>query len=59
MKKATYFIVICEEIDMFNGKVIHINEKAKNLEDAYSIMLRNICKYPNAEWHLCPAQVVY
>lgn len=50
--ESSYFIVTCEEMDMFDGKIIHINQKAKNIEEVHKIVTNNINKYPLAHWEL-------
>lgn len=47
-----YYIVICQEIDMFDGVVIHVNQKAKDLDEVHRIVTSNINKYPNGKWEL-------
>lgn len=47
-----YYIVICQEIDMFDGVVIHVNQKAKDLDEVHRIVISNIDKYPNGKWEL-------
>lgn len=47
-----YYIVVCQEIDMFDGLVIHVNQKVKNLDEVHKIVVENIDKYPNGKWEL-------
>lgn len=47
-----YYIVVCQEVDVFDGLVVHINEKAKDLDEVYNIVVDNINKYPNGKWEL-------
>lgn len=53
----SYFIVTCEETDQFDGKIIHVNEKAKNLEEVHQIVTSSINKYPTAHWELFPCTI--
>lgn len=53
----SYFIVICEEIDMLDGLIVHVNEKAKDIEAVHQIVTENINKYQNATWKLYPCGV--
>lgn len=55
--ELSYFIVICEEIDMFDGLIVHVNEKAKDIEEVHQIVKKNINKYQNATWKLFPCGV--
>lgn len=48
----SYFILTCEDVDMFDGKVIHINQKVKDIEEVHQIVMNNIDKYPNSHWEL-------
>ena len=52
MKKVQYYVIICNEIDMFEGMVTHINKKASNLKEVNDILEKNVDKYPNALWHI-------
>lgn len=52
MREITYFIVTCQEVDSFDGLVVHINQKAKNLDEVHEIVKNNISKYPNGKWEL-------
>lgn len=55
--ELSYFNVICEEIDMFDGKVIHVNKKAKNIEEICEIITEHLRKHPTAHWELYPCFV--
>ena len=48
----SYFIDTCEETDMFDGKIIHINQKARNIDEVHEIVVNNLNKYPTAHWEL-------
>nr|DAO25621.1 MAG TPA: hypothetical protein [Caudoviricetes sp.] len=47
-----YFNVICEEVAITGGKIIHIDKNAGNMEEIHKIVCENIEKYPNAKWEL-------
>lgn len=49
-----YFNVICEEISMFGGKVIHIDKNAGNLDEVHEIVTSCLMNHPNAKWELYP-----
>ena len=53
----SYFNVVCEEIDVFDGKIVHINEKAKNIEAVCEIIKNYSDTYPTAHWELYPCSV--
>lgn len=53
----SYFIVTCEEVDMFDGKITHVNEKAKDIGEVYRILSSYIDKYPTANWGLFPCHI--
>ena len=55
--ELSYFSVICEEIDVFDGKIIHINEKAKNVDEVCKIITEHSNRYPAAHWELHPCSV--
>lgn len=48
----SYFILTCEDVDMFDGKVIHINQKVKDIEEVHQIVKNNLDKYPDSHWEL-------
>lgn len=52
-----YFTLICENVDMFDGKVIHINQKVKNIEEVHQIVMNNLDKYPDSHWELYPNSI--
>jgi hypothetical protein len=47
-----YFNVICEEIEVTGGKVIHIDKNVGNMEEVHRIVCENMEKHPNAKWEL-------
>lgn len=47
-----YFNLICEEMCLTGGKVIHIDENKKSLEAVHSVVKDNFLRYPNAKWEL-------
>lgn len=49
-----YFNLICEEIGLTGGKIIHIDVNIGNMEEVHKVVLDNIDKYPNAKWELYP-----
>lgn len=53
----SYFILTCEGVDMFDGKVIHINQKAKDIEEVHQIVMNNLDKYPDSHWELYPNSI--
>lgn len=55
--ELSYFNVICEEIDVFDGKVIHINKKAKNIEEICKIITEHLSEHPTAHWELYPCSI--
>jgi len=52
-----YFVVICEETDMFEGKIVHVNEKAKSIEEVHQLVKSCVEKYPLAHWELYPCSI--
>lgn len=52
-----YFIVTCEETDSFDGKIIHVNEKAKDIEEVHHIVSSCLDKYPSGHWELYPCHI--
>lgn len=53
-----YFNVICEEISILGGKVIHIDKNVDSLEDVHKIVVDNVNKYPNGKWELYPMFII-
>ena len=49
-----YFNLICEEVELTGGKIIHIDINIGNMEEIHKVVLDNIDKYPNAKWELYP-----
>lgn len=47
-----YYIVVCQEIDMFDGLIVRVNQKAKDLGEVFRIITDNIERYPNGKWEL-------
>lgn len=47
-----YFNLICEEMCLTGGKVIHIDENKESLEAVHDVVKQNILKFPNAKWEL-------
>ena len=47
-----YFNVICEEISVFGGKIIHVDQNVGTLDDVHKIVLENLWTYPNGKWEL-------
>lgn len=47
-----YFNVICEEISVLGGKIIHLDKNVGTLDDVHDIVTRNIKKFPNGKWEL-------
>lgn len=52
-----YFNLICEEIEITGGKLIHLDKNVKNLKEIYEILEENIHKYPNAKWEIYPMYI--
>ena len=50
MKK--YFNVICEEISVLGGKIIHVDENVGTLDEVHTIVSDNLEKFPNGKWEL-------
>lgn len=55
--KIVYFNIICEEIGITGGKIIHIDKNVKNEEEMCSIFFNNVFKYPNAKWEIYPSLI--
>lgn len=54
-----YFNLICEELEVTGGKVIHIDKNIGNMDDVHIIVKENIEKFPNAKWELYPMIIKY
>lgn len=49
-----YYNVICEEISILGGKVIHIDKNVDNLDEVHEVVADNVDRYPNGKWELYP-----
>lgn len=47
-----YFNIICEEISIVGGKIIHVDESVGEICDVHKIVDENYRKYPNGKWEL-------
>lgn len=54
-----YFNVVCEELGVFGGKIIHVDKNVKDMDDVHKIVCDNIWKYPNGHWELYPMIIKY
>lgn len=49
-----YYNVICEEISILGGKIIHIDKNVGNLDEVHEVVADNVDRYPNGKWELYP-----
>ena len=49
-----YFNLICEELGITGGKIIHIDKNVGNMEEVHKIVCEHIKEHPNAKWELYP-----
>lgn len=47
-----YFNLICEELEVMGGKVIHIDKNFGGMDEVHNFVVQNLGKYPNAHWEL-------
>ncbi len=52
--EKTFYNVICEELELLGGKVIHIDKNFGDMNEVHNFVIDNIGKYPNAHWELRP-----
>lgn len=52
--ETMYFNLICEEVYLTGGKIIHIDTNVGSVDEAGLCVKRNIHKYPNGKWELYP-----
>lgn len=52
-----FYNLICEELCITGGKVIHIDTNVGSLEEVHKIVTDNADKYPNGKWELYPMQL--
>ena len=52
--EKTFYNVICEELELLGGKVIHIDKNFGNMNEVHNFVKNNISKYTNAHWELRP-----
>lgn len=52
-----YYNIICEELCMTGGKIIHIDVNVGTLEEVHKIVIENVNKYPNSKWELYLMQI--
>lgn len=55
---TSYFNLICEEICILGGKIIHIDQNVSNMEEVHKIVCDNVGKFPNAKWELYPIHLI-
>lgn len=48
--EKTFYNVICEELELLGGKVIHVDKNFGNMNEVHNFVISNIDKYPNAHW---------
>ena len=53
-----YFNLICEELEITGGKIIHIDKNVGTMEDVHKIVSENVHKHPNAKWELHPMLLI-
>jgi len=51
-----YFNMVCEEMCITGGKVIHIDRTASE-EEVHSTFWDNVRKHPNAKWEIYPMYI--
>ena len=44
-----YFNLVCEEIELTGGKIIHIDKNAGGIEEVHKIVCEHIEKHQNAK----------
>ena len=49
-----YFNVVCEEMSIFGGKIIHIDVNVGNMDEVHKLVCESIEKFPNGKWELYP-----
>lgn len=49
-----FYQVVCLEVDLWDGIIVHVNEKSKDLEGVSVIIQQNIKKFPNGKWEIYP-----
>lgn len=49
-----YFNLICEEMEVTGGKVIHIDKNVGNMDEVHEVVCEHVEKHPNAKWELYP-----
>ena len=59
MAGKQYFNVICEEMGITGGKIIHVDENRGTIQEVHDLVDENIEKYPNAKWEVYPIGLKY
>lgn len=49
-----YFNLICEEMAITGGKIIHVDVNVGDMNEVHKIVCDNVNKYPNGKWELYP-----
>jgi len=47
-----YFNIICEELCITGGKVIHVDRNVGEIDEVHKIVSDNYRKYPNGKWEM-------
>ncbi|MCI8925368.1 MAG: hypothetical protein HFI45_15470 [Lachnospiraceae bacterium] len=53
----SYFVVTCEETDLFDGKIVRVNKKARDIDEVCLILKTYFNQYPAAHWEMYPCHV--
>lgn len=53
-----YFNMICEEVYVTGGKIIHIDRNAGSEEDVHNLFWNNVFRYPGAKWEIYPNGII-
>ena len=49
-----YYNVICEEISILGGKIIHVDEISADLNEILKLIEGKVKYYPNGKWEIYP-----
>lgn len=58
MSERMYYNIICEEMGITGGKIIHVDETKGTLQEVHEIVDLYSKKHPHAKWEMHPMSIL-
>lgn len=58
MSERIYYNIICEEIGVTGGKVIHVDENRGTLQEVHDVVDTYSREHPRAKWEMHPMSIL-